>query len=138
MITIEEIKGKKIAVDKINNLKCYFDGDRMVYERIDNKMKVVYKAVGQEPTIIDIAKNGDIMREFIDGYLEVVPFAHDVLVICDEEGKLKEKPLNFKLFGDDIVGDVLFVSHENGDFKELSQEQIDFIFESFRLIQQFK
>lgn len=53
------------------------------------------------------------LRGFVGGYIEVVPVGNGECVVCDEEGKLKGKPLNmaatamFRRLFDPFVGDVL-------------------------------
>lgn len=53
------------------------------------------------------------LQELVGGYIEAVPVGKGHYVICDEEGKLKNKPLNIPatvMFGrdfDPFVGDVL-------------------------------
>ena len=53
------------------------------------------------------------LQELVGGYIEVVPVGHGEYVICDEEGKLKGKPINmaatmmFKRAYDCFVGDIV-------------------------------
>lgn len=67
-----------------------------------DKIKVVYLAQFCEPEVREIPNEGDAFRELIGGYMELVPLkeyedGRQLLVVCDEEGKLKGKNPNFPL-----------------------------------------
>ena len=51
------------------------------------------------------------LHAFVDGYIEVVQTINPYLIlVVDDEGKLKNKPMNYAaslLYGDYIVGDAL-------------------------------
>jgi hypothetical protein len=56
----------------------------------------------------------------VDGYIEIVrmPGAPEYLVVVDEEGKLKKKPVNFRASsaaGQLIVGNALVVNEQEID-----------------------
>ena len=60
--------------------------------------------------------SSDELHEFVGGYIEVISQPNGEFLICDEEGKLKNKPINRKAsiiwaehYGptDVIVGDVV-------------------------------
>lgn len=68
----------------------------------------------------------DELHEYVGGYLEAVGFYDKTIyAICDEDGKLKNKPVNLSatgfaktlfrkeglVFDDFFVGDVVFLSH---------------------------
>lgn len=80
----------------------------------------------------------DELHQYVDGFIEYVHIVDNIYMICDEEGKLKDKPLNTiatNLLGyyknilfDFIVGDVLIVGTDgNGNDISLTDEQIETI-----------
>ena len=87
-----------------------------------NKAKL-YKADG---TILEVVPaNGtdfqlDELQSMVDGYIEIVPASNGKIMVIDEEGKLKGKPVNDAAtiifmqagFYDTIVGDVLVCDSE--------------------------
>ena len=68
------------------------------------------------------------MQEIVGGYIECVRFGiKNILIVCNEEGKLQNLKPNFMFNGDVIVGDVFFCSDGEEEFESLSEEQIEFV-----------
>lgn len=103
------------------------------------------KSMGQ---IIKIKPNGtvekidcdnitlDYLQSEVDGYIETLRIkdAPDrcLIMIIDEEGKLKNKPVNelageiaYIRFDDYIVGDVIIVKEQDDDFVPLTDDEAD-------------
>ena len=55
----------------------------------------------------------------VGGYIEVVGIAPGVVVVCDEEGRLKGKPYNCTIFGIDFVGDIVVVGVDGEEFADV-------------------
>lgn len=76
----------------------------------------------------------DYLQSEVDGYIETVrikdmPNRH-LLMVIDEEGKLKDKPINdlagkiaYIRFDDYIVGDVVIVKEQDDDFVPLTDDE---------------
>lgn len=94
-------------------------------------MKVVVKEVGKKAEVREIANELEALQKIVGGYIEVVQVDSDVLMVCDEEGKLKGKPYNFDLERDIIVGDVLFVQSYGEDFTDLNEANIEKLLKYF-------
>lgn len=78
-----------------------------------------------EAEIREVENELGALQGLVGGYLETYPFGmtddgREVLVVCDEEGKLKGKPVSWGLqseFGLELfVGDTFLVIADNGDF----------------------
>lgn len=57
------------------------------------------------------------VQEIVGGYVERVRLPHKAVMLVDEEGKLKSKPVNqaaSEVAGQTIVGDVLLLPHGMG------------------------
>ena len=104
-------------------------------------MGILIKADGQVSNIDDITYEG--LKKAVNGWLEVVsfPFAEcrGLVGYIDEEGKLKQKPVNYKAtylwekaygqrLSDFLVGDVVICGSKNGEEKPLSLKQKAFLF----------
>lgn len=76
----------------------------------------------------------DYLQSEVDGYIETVrikdmPNRH-LLMVIDEEGKFKDKPINdlagkiaYIRFDDYIVGDVVIVKEQDEDFVSLTDDE---------------
>ena len=89
-------------------------------------LRIVLKKVGKIPEIMNIENTLEAKQELVGGLIEVVPVLEDVLLICNEEGKLTNLLPNLMFDFDYIAGDCFFVGddYKNGDFKSLTDEQI--------------
>ena len=96
------------------------------------KIRVVYKEPGKEAEIKTIPYDLDKFQQMVEGYIETVtipgdmrsPFEKTVIIICDEEGKLKHAAANILLMGDMIRGPVVFVGENKAgdDFGSLTEK----------------
>lgn len=76
----------------------------------------------------------DYLQSEVDGYIETIrikdtPNRH-LLMVIDEEGKFKDKPINdlagkiaYIRFDDYIVGDVVIVKEQDEDFVSLTDDE---------------
>lgn len=96
-------------------------------------MKVIIKEVGKPPRIEEIENTLQALQKLVGGYIETVTLHNDVVLICNEEGKLQGLPQNFGIGGDVIVGTAVFVSHKDGDFIDLNDWQIEDVMSGFYL-----
>lgn len=86
------------------------------------------------PARVEVIRNElETFQKIVGGYIECVKQQdHDILI--NEEGKLLELTPNFGLYnGDYIAGTAVFVGvdYKHGEFKSLSDEQIENIQEVF-------
>lgn len=89
------------------------------------KIRILYKEVGKEPQIMFIENTLEAKQELVGGLIEVVPY-EDVLIICNEEGKLLNMPPNLVFEYDYIAGNCFVIGddYKNADFKSLTDEEI--------------
>ena len=88
-------------------------------------MRAIIKEVGKEPRVEVIENELPTLQKLVGGHIEVVRVTPDVLMICNEEGKLKGLPPNFSTGQDVIVGTVVFVAFDGTeDFAGLSDYQV--------------
>lgn len=93
---------------------------------MDKKLKILYKKVGQEPELLEINHTLDEMQNLVDGLIEVVPYKNNILLICNDEGKLLNMKANILFDNDCIAGNCFFVGddYENASFKDLTDKQV--------------
>lgn len=73
---------------------------------------------GKDPRMETIHNELHTLQRLVDGYIEVCPLAEDMVMIINEEGKLRHLPQNFwmKVVGDYIVGTAVFVGVDGDEF----------------------
>lgn len=87
-------------------------------------MRVLKIEPSKAPIVINIANELSVLQGQVGGHIEVIPWSSDVAIICDEEGKLRDKPYNFRLFGDNIVGVALVAGVKDGEFRDLQDADV--------------
>ena len=71
------------------------------------------------------------LQEIVGGNIEVLNIADGILLICDEEGKLKpesEPNIYLPAYRDVIFGPVLIVGERGEDFDSLSKRDQELVF----------
>ena len=82
-------------------------------------MKVILKDPGFPPYIADLPNELKTLQEYVGGYIETHTFGRDLVVICNEEGRLQELPPNCAIFGVSFVGPVILCSQKGDDFADI-------------------
>lgn len=97
-------------------------------------LRVLVKRVGREPTIEFIKDTLKAKQELVGGLIEVVSYNDEILLICNEEGKLFNLPPNLAFDYDYIAGDCFFVGddYDKGDYKDLTDKQVEDLREMIR------
>lgn len=100
-----------------------------IMDKFNNKIKILYVEPKKIPVEMEIDNTLEEKQRLVgDGYIECVylPNDKDVVLICNEEGKINGMPFNRDIGYDIIAGPFLIVGddYENGDFKSLTEEQI--------------
>ena len=94
-------------------------------------MKVIRKHPGEYPEVIDVENDVDAICAELDGHMEAFTIAQDLVILCDEEGRLKGKAPNIALkgLGVDFCGTILIVGVDGEEFCDV--QQLDFALWSF-------
>ena len=93
-------------------------------------MKAIRKKPGCEPELIDIDNTLKALQQEVGGYIETVSIADDVVIICNEEGRLCGLPYNCRFVGVDFVGTILVVGRDRDEFCDVPEA--DFLMENLR------
>lgn len=81
-------------------------------------MRVIVKEPGRPPVDKDIPNTLEALQKAVDGYIECVTVAEDLVIICDEEGWLRLKRPNCEVLGNLFVGTILFVGAKGEEFTD--------------------
>ena len=81
-----------------------------------NYIRVLFKAPGKEPGWREIPNDLESFQALVKGHIECVPWDDRYLMIVNGEGKLEGLRYNFRFYGDDIVGPVVWVAKDGLEF----------------------
>ena len=100
---------------------------------------------GREPYVKEIDSGLKSLQSEVGGWIEAIyPFEEEVALICNEEGKLSDLPLNRALMDSDgeiydiIAGTFLVVGLGEEDFCSLSDEYIKKFSDRFKKPEKFE
>ena len=109
-------------------------------------MQVVIVEPKKKPIVQDIGSDLESMQKIVGGLIEAVyPFDEPVALICNEEGKLLNLPLNRALRNDagevyDIISGTFFLCAAPPDsdcFMGLTEQQVKTYMERFAMPEMF-
>ena len=66
----------------------------------------------------------EAFQEAVGGYIETVTLASDLVIICNEEGRLIGLPFNVEVYGCDFVGPIVVVGVKGDSFCSLKAQRI--------------
>ena len=94
-------------------------------------IKVLKVEPDKAPELIEMENELEAMQKIVGGYIEVMPIAEDVAIVCNEEGKINGLPLNRPIYHNgeivDIIAGTFFVAGDDisiGEFVSLTEAQI--------------
>lgn len=89
-------------------------------------MKVVVKEPGRKSKEREVENTLEMLHNLVGGYIECVStISTNIVMIVNEEGKLRDLDNNFEYYNDMIVGTAVFVGVDGEDFRSLTDEEID-------------
>ena len=109
-------------------------------------MRILKIKPEQKPERIDIPDTLEAMQKVVGGYIQAVyPFEEPIALICNEEGKLLNLPLNRALRDDkgnvyDIISGTFFVCAappDSNHFAGLTDQQVKTYMEWFAMPEMF-
>ena len=94
----------------------------------ENQILVVIKEPGQAPKVEPLFDNTlEALQKAVGGYIEAVTVAEDIVVICNEEGRLIGLPFNTRVLGISFVGTVIVAGVKGDEFASLKSRHIPYI-----------
>lgn len=91
-------------------------------------INVAVVEVNKEPYLKEIPNTLEALKGIVQGYIEMVrlPFDHNLVLICNEEGKLMNLPPTLNLGHDVICGNFLIARDKgDGDITSLTNADIE-------------
>ncbi len=106
---------------------------------MEDKIKIIKCDVHKIATEKEIENSLDSLQREVKGYIEVFTIAPDICLICNEEGKIRNMPINRSVRDENgkvievIAGDFIICgSNEEGDFRSLTQDELSKYKEMFK------
>lgn len=107
-------------------------------ENENNTLRVLRVEPGNAPEEKVIGADLESLQTEVAGLIECVYMDDDIILVCNEEGKLNGMKLNRRLGDDIICGPFFLVSDDGeGDFASLNDRQMDALKERFAQPEQF-
>jgi hypothetical protein len=97
---------------------------------MSKKISVLIKEPGKKPRHVNISDTLENLQKTVDGFIETVTIAEDACVICDENGRLRDKPWCCTVAGWPLVGTVILCGVDGDGFADwpLSYEETKKLF----------
>ena len=91
------------------------------------KLKVIFKEVEKDPVVMEIDDTLEAKQKLVGGLIESVPYKDDLLLVCNEEGKITNLKPNLQFDYDYIAGNCFIVGddYENSGFKSIEESQVE-------------
>jgi hypothetical protein len=94
----------------------------------EKQILAVVKEPGQSPRVEPLFENTlESFQKAVGGYIETVTIATDLVLICNEEGRLIDLPFNVEVGGVGFVGPVVAVGFKGEEFASLKAKHIPMI-----------
>lgn len=91
------------------------------------KILSVIKKPGEAPYVDHIENELAVFQELVGGYIETVTIASDLVVICNEEGRLMGLPFNVDVANIGFCGTVIAVGTKRDEFASLKAANVPFV-----------
>ena len=105
---------------------------------MEKTIKVVMVEPMKEPYTAEVKNTLEGLQKSVGGYIEAVYLEDNVVLVCNEEGKLMSLPGNRSL-GNDIIFGTFFVagSNDDGEFVTLAEDKIQQYSDQFQTLETF-
>ena len=85
-------------------------------------MRVIIKEPNDDARIEEIEVTLEELQQIVGGYIEIIPFTFDSIIICNEEGRLRNLPFNFQMpVHGGIVGTAI-ICDDNEEFNKILEK----------------
>ena len=81
-------------------------------------IKVLVKEPGKEFEEKEVENKLEDFQELVGGYIETVTIATDLVLICNEEGRLKNLPYNCEVLGRVFIGTIVLAGVKKDEFSD--------------------
>lgn len=83
------------------------------------KISALVKRPGEIPRHVAVSNSLEALQKNVGGKIQTVTLPDNVVVICNEEGRIMNLPYNCTIRGVSLVGTILMVGNGGEDFTDL-------------------
>ena len=99
----------------------------------ENQILICVKEPGENPRVEPLFDNTlEAFQKAVGGYIETVTIAEDLVLICNEEGRLRGLPYNATICGVPFVGTVLAVGVKGDEFASVKGKHVSAVLRMLR------
>lgn len=91
------------------------------------KITAVVKEPGKPAEIVKIENTLEVLQRIVGGQIEVIHVLNDIVMVCNEEGKLEDLQPNIAMPNDVVVGTVIALGTDGDEFRGLTDEESVFV-----------
>ena len=84
-----------------------------------DKIRVFTKRPGCPPRSVWVTNSLKNLQNAVGGYIETVTLTADLVVICNEEGRILGLPHNCEICGVDFCGDIIIAGVRGDEFADV-------------------
>lgn len=96
------------------------------------EIKIIVKEPGKRSEMRIVENSLESMQKLVGGYIETVTLLEDLVLICNEEGKINDSPFNCNILGESFFGTLVFAGVDGEEFSDIRLTEDEF-FRIFRL-----
>lgn len=89
-----------------------------------NNIKIVFKEPLKKAEERIVEDKLEEYQKLVEGHLESVHITQNIVMICNDEGKIKKLDPNIIWGSDVIVGNIFVVGAQDDDFRSLTENEI--------------
>jgi hypothetical protein len=90
-----------------------------------HKIRVFIKEPGKKLRSTHVSNTLENLQKIVGGYIETVTFATNLVIICNEEGKITGLPYNCNICGMNFVGTIIFAGVDGDEFGDVPTKYQD-------------
>ena len=102
-----------------------------MHKKKEEILTVIVKEPDKLPKAVKVRNKLEPMQELVGGYLEKVSLYDYLVVLCDEEGRLKGKKYNCRLHGIDFVGTIVLVGTWRDEFASVPYDSLEALWKDY-------
>lgn len=93
-----------------------------------NEIRVIVKEPGKSPEIRWVDNTLEALQKIVGGLIETVTLAADLVIICNEEGRIMDLPDNCTLYGFNFVGPIIIAGVDGCEFADVPDRTMELLF----------